>query len=131
MVHLFWTRYFWVQAIIINFIYLLALFTVQKLKKSLQQIQNYWECAQWAQNSLFAPNKKFFEKLLISFSSTYYPLSLSKIKKKFPVDLVIRMHYFWAQNGPFPLMKIFSENLLISLASFINAYLHAKNQSKC
>ena len=38
----------------------------------------------WAQNSSFAPNKFFFwKKLLISFWSTYWPLSLCKIFKKF------------------------------------------------
>ena len=38
------------------------------------------------------------------------------------------VHNFWAQNGPFLQIKIFSENLFMSLASFIHAYLHAKNQ---
>ena len=37
----------------------------------------------WVQNGPFAPNKKFFRKLLISFSSTYYPPSLCKIFKEF------------------------------------------------
>ena len=38
----------------------------------------------WAQNSSFAPNNFFFwKKLLISFWSTYWPLSLCKIFKKF------------------------------------------------
>ena len=36
----------------------------------------------WAPNGLFAPNKTLFgKKLLISFSSTYWPLSFSKIVK--------------------------------------------------
>ena len=37
---------------------------------------------------------------------------------------------FLAQNSPFAQMRIFSENLLISLVPFIQAYLHAKNQSQ-
>ena len=38
----------------------------------------------WAQNVPFAQNKLFFlAKLSISFSSTYWPLSLCKILKKF------------------------------------------------
>ena len=36
----------------------------------------------WAQNGSFAPNCFFWEKLL-SFSSTYWPLSFCKILKKF------------------------------------------------
>ena len=63
-------KIFLVQTIIITFIYLLALFIVQNLKKFLQQIQNH-------DNALFldpkwsiSPNF-FFGKLLLSFSSTY------------------------------------------------------------
>ena len=41
----------------------------------------------WTQNGSFAPNKIFFRKLLKSFSSTYYSLSLCKIFKKIlPAD---------------------------------------------
>ena len=65
-------NFFLVQTIIITFIYLLALFIVQNLKKN-------------------------------SSSGSR----------------VMRMRNFWAQTGPF---------LLMSLVSFINAYLHAKNQ---
>ena len=43
----------------------------------------------------------------------------------------MRMCSLWAQDGPFPQMRIFfSENLLMALASFIHAYLNAKNQSQ-
>ena len=91
-------------------------FHCAKFKKFLQQIQ--------AKNGPFVPNKFFFEKLLISFSSTYQPLSLCKISKNF------FQRNFWAQNSLFPQMRIFAENLLMSLVSFIHAYLHAKNQSQ-
>ena len=65
-------KFFLVQTIIITFIYLLALFIVQNLKKFLQQIQSYEDAPFWAQNGPFAPNKFFFcGKLLISLSSTY------------------------------------------------------------
>ena len=38
----------------------------------------------WVQNGLFAPKKNFFgKKLLISFSSSYWPLSFCKILKRF------------------------------------------------
>ena len=72
----------------------------------------------WAQNNSFAPNKKFFGKI-ISPSSTYWPLSLCKIFKK-----ILQ----WIQSyeeAPF----IFQKKLLIGLTPFIHAYLHATNQS--
>ena len=42
------------------------------------------------------------------------------------------MLHFWAQSGPFTskFVFVFSENLLMSLVSFVQAYLHAKNQSQ-
>ena len=41
----------------------------------------------WAQNGAIVPNKFFFwKKLLISFSSTYWPLSLCKILKILTAD---------------------------------------------
>ena len=57
-------KIFLVQTIIITFIYLLALFIVQNLKKFLQQIQSYEVCHFWAQNGPFAPNKNFFLKII-------------------------------------------------------------------
>ena len=57
-----------VQTIIVTFIYLLTLFIGQNLKKSLPQIQSY---DFWTQIGPFAPNQKFFGKLLIQFSSAY------------------------------------------------------------
>ena len=65
---------FLLQTIIIPFIYLLALFIVQNLKKFLQkiQIQNYLDAPflgpKW---SIFPNNFFFFGKLLVSLSSTY------------------------------------------------------------
>ena len=73
---------FLVQTIVITFIYLLALFIVQNLKKFLQRIQNYDDAPFLGPNQSICP-KFFFEKLLLSFSSTYQSLSLCKIFKKF------------------------------------------------
>ena len=86
----FWTqngsfvlnKSFLVQTITITFIYLLALFIVQSLK-ILTADPMLRMCHFCAQNGPFVPNKKFFGKLLMSFSSTYQPLSLCKIFKKF------------------------------------------------
>ena len=74
---------FLVQTIIITFIYLLALFIVQNLKKFLQQIQSYEDAPFLGPKWSICPKQIFFGKLLISFSSTYQPLSLGKILKKF------------------------------------------------
>ena len=70
-------KIFLVQTIVITFIYLLALFTVQNFKKFLQQIRVMRMHHFWTQNGPFAPNSFFFGKLLMSFSSTYQPLWLS------------------------------------------------------
>ena len=87
----FWTqngsfvlnKIFLVQTIIITFIYLLALFIVQNLKKFLQRIQSYEDVPFLGPKWSICPKQIFFGKLLISFSSTYQPLSLCKILKKF------------------------------------------------
>ena len=70
----------------------------------------------------------FWKKLLISFPSTYWPLSLCKISKKFLQQ--IQSYDDVPFLGPFTQMRIFPENLLISLVSFTHAYLHAKNQNQ-
>ena len=50
-------NFFSVQAIIITFIYLLALFIGQNFKKILRADPEYF----WAQNGPFAPNNFFLE----------------------------------------------------------------------
>ena len=63
MVHLSWTKFFLVQTIIITFIYLLALFIVQNLKKNsssgsrVMRMRNFW-----AQNGPFPQMRIFFRK---------------------------------------------------------------------
>ena len=76
-------KIFLVQTIIITFIYLLALFIVQNLKKFLQRIQSYEDVPFLGPKWSICPKQIFFGKLLILFSSTYQPLSLGKILKKF------------------------------------------------
>ena len=67
-----------------TFIYLLAFFIVQNFKKILTANRVMTMRHFWAKNGSFAPKKSFFwKKLLISFSSTYWPLSFCKILKKF------------------------------------------------
>ena len=76
-------KIFLVQTIIITYIYLLAIFTVQNLKKNLQQIQSCEAVSFLGPTWSICPKQFFFGKLLISFSSTYQPLSLRKSFKKF------------------------------------------------
>ena len=125
-------KFFLVQTIIITFIYLLALFIVQNLKKILTADPALWRCIVFGPQMVYLPQTNFF------FENYYYhshlPISLfhcAKLKKNSSCrSRVMRICNFWAQNGPFPHMKIFSGNLFISLVSFIHTYLHAKNQSQ-
>ena len=125
-----------VKTIVIIFIFPLVLFSVQNLKKFLQQIQNYG-------NALFLDPKssiypKFFLENYCYHShlpiSTFYCAKFSKNSSsrsrvmRMCKSRVTRMCNFWAQNGPFPQMRIVSENLFTSLVSFIHAYLHARDQ---
>ena len=73
-------KFFLVQTIIITFIYLLALFIVQNLKKFLQRIQSY-DNAQFLGPKWSICPKCFFGKLLTSFSSTYRPSHCAKFLK--------------------------------------------------
>ena len=116
------------QTIIITFIYLLALFTVENLRKFLQQIQSYEDAPFLTPKWFICPFVKFFWKTIYShlFISHFHCVKVLKNSSSGPS--VMRMYNFWAQNGPFPQIRIFSENLLMSLVSFIHAYLHAKNQ---
>ena len=77
-------KFFLVQTIIITFINLLALFTVQNLKKLLQQIHSFEDvtflknsssgsrimiCNFWVQNGPFAQMRIFSENLLMNLVS--------------------------------------------------------------
>ena len=125
-------KFFLLQTIIITFIYLLALFIVQNLKKILTADPELWRHTIFGPKIVYLPQTKlFWKKSLISFSSTYWPFSLCKILKKFFQRIQsYEMQHFWDQNGPFAQMRIFSGNMLISLVPFIHAYLQVKNKSQ-
>ena len=125
--HLLWTNVL-VQTIGTTFIYLLAIFIVQNLKKLLQRIQNYGDAPYLGPKWSIWSKQIFFWKIITII--LIYLLALfivQNFKKILPGD-----PEFWgcAIYGPFPQIRIFSENLLVSLVSFILAYLHAKNQSQ-
>ena len=64
--------------------YLLAPFILQNFKKILELIQSYEDVHHFRdQNGSFAMNKSFWYKPLLLLSSTYWPISLCKILKKF------------------------------------------------
>ena len=79
-------KIFLVQTIIITFIYLLALFTVQNLKKFLPRISRVLRmCHFWGQNGPFAPNKSFFWKIInIILIYLLAPLTGQNFKKILP-----------------------------------------------
>ena len=70
----FLNKNFLAQAVVITFIYLLALFIVQNLKKFLQQIQNYEDVQFLDPIWPISPNENFFRNLwmsLVSFIHAY------------------------------------------------------------
>ena len=106
-------------------------FHCAKFKKILTADPELWQCTIFGPKMVHLPPIFFFGKLLISFWSTYQPLSLCKIlKNSTSRSRVMRIHNFWAKMAYFPKWEFFSENLLTSLVSFMHAYLHAKNQSQ-
>ena len=123
-------KIFLVQTIIITFLYLLAIFIEQNLKKILTVDPELWGCAIFGPRMVHLPQKFFWRIINIILIYLLAPFIVQNFKKILPADIVMRMHNFSAKNGPFPQMRIFSENLLMNIFSFIRAYLHAKNQSQ-
>ena len=124
-------KFFLVQTIIITFIYLLALFIVQNLKKFLQRIQSYEDVPFLGPKWSICPKQIFFGKLLISFSSTYQPLSLCKILKKFFQRIQSYEDVqFLGPKWPISPNENFFRKPVNEPYFFIHAYLHAKNQSQ-
>ena len=75
---------FLVQTLIIAFIHLLAYFIMLNQKKTnLQQTHSYEDAAFLGPKWSNCPKQIFFGKMLKSFSSTYWPLLLCKMSKKF------------------------------------------------
>ena len=119
-------QFFFVQTIIITFIYLLALFIAQNLKKFLRRIQSYEDVPFLGPKWSICSKQIFFLKIIkITLIYLLAPFIVQNFKKVLPADPV-----FGNKMAHFPRSELFSEDLLMSLVSFIHAYLHAKNQSQ-
>ena len=80
-------KFFLVQTIIITFIYLLALFTVQNLKKFLQQIQSYEDAPFLGPKWPISPTQIFFGKIInIILIYLLAPFIVQNFKKILPAD---------------------------------------------
>ena len=108
-------------------------FHCAKLKKIVTMDPELWGCTIFGPKMVpFAPHKFFFWKLLISFSSTYYSLSLCKILKRF-FQLIQSYEnlQFLGPKWPIFLNGHFKKkNLLMSLVSLICVYLYSTNESQ-
>ena len=87
-------QFFLVQTII-TFLYILALFIVQNLKKFLQQIQSYEDAPFLGPKWSICPKQIFFWKI-ISIILIYLlaPFIVQNFKKILPVDQEMRMRNF-------------------------------------
>ena len=104
-----------------------------KFKKNYYSRSRVMRCANSGPKMVHLPETFFFGKrLLISFSSTYWPLLLCKIFKKIlTADRELGgCAILGSKIAHLPKREFFSENLLISLVFFIHTYLHDKNQSQ-
>ena len=117
----FWTqnrpfvinKFLLVQTIIITFIYLLALFIVQNFKKILATNPEL-RIHHFGPQIVHLPRTNFFfgKKLLMSFSSTYWPLSFCKILKKFlkPIQIYAGVPLSGAKYPNLSWTKFFDTN---------------------
>ena len=108
-------KFFLVQTIIITFIYLLALFTVQNLKKFLQWIQSY-EDAPFLGPKWSICHNFFSEIINIILIYLLAPLIGQNFKKILPADPELwGCTTFGPKMAHFSKREFFSENLLMSL----------------
>ena len=121
-------NFFLVKTIIITFIYLLALFIVQNLKKILT-VDPEFEAARFLDPKWSICPKQYFLEINIILIYLLVPFIVQNLKKCLSADPELwGCAIFGPEMAYFPKWDFFSENLLMSLVSFINAYLYAKNQ---
>ena len=95
-------KIFLVQTIIITFIYLLALFIVQNLKKFLQQIQSYEDAQFLGPKWPISPNENFFRKPVNEPCFFHSCLSTCQ-KSKSDINLLVK--YWRLKNTEISLAK--------------------------
>ena len=93
---------FLVQTIIITFIYLLALFIVQNLKKFFQRIQSYEDVQFLGPKWPISPNENFFRKPVNEPCFFYSCLSTCQ-KSKSDINLLVK--YWWLKNTKISLVE--------------------------
>ena len=120
-------KIFLAQTIIITFIYLLAIFTVQNFKKFLQQIQSYEDVPIFGTKWSICPKQNFFLKIInIILNHPLASFIVQNLKTILPAAPEL-----WGAQFLSPKWAIFqSENFIRKPVSFIHAYLHPKNQSQ-
>ena len=124
-------KIFLVKTVIITVIYLLTLFIVQNLKKFLQRIQSFEECAIFGPKMVHLPQAFFFFFFLFILIYLLAPFIGQNFKKNLPADPELRgCTMFGPKMAHFPKWQFFSENLLMGFVSFSHVYLHAKHQSQ-
>ena len=98
-------NFFLVQTIIITFIYLLTLFTVQNFKKFLQQIWSYEDVPFWGPKRSTCPKQiLFWEIIQIILIYLLAPFIVQNFKKILPADpaRVMRCAIFGPKMAHFP-----------------------------
>ena len=102
-----------------------------KFKKNYYSRSRVMRCANSGPKMVHLPETFFFGKrLLISFSSTYWPLLLCKIFKKIlTADRVRRMCHFWVQNSTFAQARIFFRKP-VNKPCFFHSHLSTWQKSK-
>ena len=91
-------------------------------KNTLRANPELWWWAMFGSKMIRLPKTSiFWEKSLILFSPTYWPISLCKIlKNSYIRPRVMRLCHFWTQNGPIcPNEIVWEKDLLINIASSI------------
>ena len=118
-----------VQTIIITFVYLLALFTVQNLRKFLLQIQSYDNAPFLGPKWSICPQFFFWKIIDIILIYLSAPFIVQNFKKFYQQIQSYEDSQFLGQNGLFPQMRIFFRKL-VNKPCFFHACLSTCQKSK-
>ena len=117
-------NFFWKKIINIIFIYLLAFFIVQNLKK------NSYSGSRVLRMHRFGAQNFFWKIIKITVIYLLVTFIVQNFKKNSSTrSRVMRKRNFWAQNGPFPQMRIFFRKP-VNEPCFFRSYLSTCQKSK-